>query len=234
VGEKYAEDRPIDLDVGWNLVSYLPRQPMPVADALQSIDGQYTVVLGYDQGALSFYPDIDPSFNTLREMEPLFGYWIKMSQAGTLIYPTTGDQVLDIGYSGSPIPNIQYPISNTQHPISSAVATNTWVNFYGTALALDGTPLPVGATVLAMDPDGVVCGATVVTTEGQYGLLACYGDDPTTPEDDGAQLGVAIQLIVDGKVLGTGTWIEHGGRQWRPLGTVDLQQLYLPLVRKGS
>jgi hypothetical protein len=89
VGAKFAEDRAIELDAGWNLVSFLPRQPLAVADALQSIDGQYTAVLGYDHGALSYYPDIDPSFNTLREMEPLHGYWIRMAQAGTLRYPTT-------------------------------------------------------------------------------------------------------------------------------------------------
>ena len=88
VGEKFAEDRAIELDAGWNLVSYLPRQPLAVPEALQSIDGLYTAVLGYDQGALSYYPDIDPSFNTLQEMEPLHGYWIRMNQAGTLRYPT--------------------------------------------------------------------------------------------------------------------------------------------------
>ncbi len=236
VGETFAEDRPTDLDAEWNLVSYLPRRPLAVADALQSVDGQYTAVLGYDQGALSYYPDIDPSFNTLHEMEPLFGYWIRMPQAGTLQYPTTGDQILDIGYSRSPTANTQYPIPNIRQVERSAgvTPTNTWVNFYGTVHGEDGVPLPVGTTVQALDPDGVVCGATVITTEGQYGLLACYGDDPTTPEDEGAHPGDIIQLVVDVQVLGTGTWTAHGDRQWRPLGKADLWQVYLPLTRKGA
>ncbi len=228
VGEKFAEDRAIELDAGWNLVSYLPRNPMAVADALQSIDGQYTVVLGYDQGALSYYPDIDPSFNTLYEMELLHGYWIKMTEASTLQYPTTGGaQILDIGYSEPPIPNIHQAERD-----AGVTPTHTWVNFYGTAHWPDGTPLPVGTAVLALDPDGIVCGATVVTTEGQYGLLACYSDDPTTLEDEGAMPEDIIQLVVDGQVLGMGTWTAHGDRQWTPLGKVDLWQLYLPLVRK--
>jgi len=71
-------------------VSYLPRQPLAVPDALQSIDGQYFAVLGFEQGALSYYPHLDPSFNTLSTMKPLYGYWIKMGQAGTLQYPITG------------------------------------------------------------------------------------------------------------------------------------------------
>ena len=93
-----------------------------------------------------------------------------------------------------------------------------------------GTPLLLGITVLALDPDGVVCGATLVATAGQYGLLACYGDDPTMPGDEGAQPGDIIQLAVDDQILGMGTWTAHGERQWRPLGEVDLWQLYLPLI----
>ncbi len=237
VGEKLAEDQAIDLDAGWNLVGYLPRQPLAVQDALQSIDGHYTAVLGYDQGALSYYPDIDPSFNTLHEMVSPFGYWIKMALSATLQYPTTvGDQALDIGHSRSPTPDTQYLISNIREAEQAAgvTPTHTWVNFYGPAHLPDETPLPVGTTVLALDPNGVVCGATVVTHEGQYGLLACYGDDPTTPEDEGAQAGDTTQLVVDGQVLATGTWTAHGNRQWRPLGKADLWELYLPLIRKGE
>ena len=112
--------------------------------------------------------------------------------------------------------------------------THTWVNFYGSAYLPDGTPLPVETTVRALDPDGVVCGATVIHTARQYGLLACYGDDPTTSEDEGAQPGDTIQLVVDGQVLGVGTWTARGDRQWRPLGKADLWQVYLPLIRKGT
>jgi len=225
VGEKLAEDHPIELDAGWNLVSYLPRQPLAVADALQSIDGKYTVVLGYDQGALSYYPDIDPSFNTLREMKPMFGYWIKMVQAGTLQYPIAEQGSGGAGEQGGggAIPHIR-----EAERAASVMPTNTWVNFYGPA------SLPVGTVVQAMDPDGVVCGATVITREGQYGLLACYGDDPATPGDEGARLGDTIQLVVDGQVLGVGTCSEHGDRQWRPLGQVEVWSVYLPLIRKGS
>jgi len=59
------------------------------------------------------------------------------------------------------------PISNLQSPISNL--SSTWVNFYGIAT------LPVGTVVQAIDLDGVVCGAAVVHTEGQYGLLAGTG-----------------------------------------------------------
>lgn len=86
----------------------------------------------------------------------------------------------------------------------------------------------------AIDPDGVVCGAAVVHTEGQYGLLACYGDDPTTPKDEGAQAGDVIRLVVNGREMASGTWTVHGGRQWVPLGPVQLWQVWLLLVEVGD
>jgi hypothetical protein len=108
--------------------------------------------------------------------------------------------------------------------------TQAWANLYGPAHHAQGIPLPAGTTVLAVDPDGVTCGATVMGQEGQYGLLACYGDDPDTPEDEGARPGDTIRLLVGEQVLGTGTWSAHGERQWVPLGKAELRRFYLPVM----
>jgi hypothetical protein len=75
---------------------------------------------------------------------------------------------------------------------------------------------------------------TVVTTEGQYGLLACYGDDPDTPADEGAAPGETIRLVVAGQTVGTGTWLAQGERQWTPLGKVTLWRTYLPSLEHGA
>jgi hypothetical protein len=161
---------------------------------------------------------LDDSFNTLKRLEPLHGYWIRMVTTETLRYPTTiGYQVLGIGDSLSTMPNTQYPIPNT---------TPLWVNFYGS------TSLPTGTVIQAVDPDGVMCGTTMVHTPGKYGLLACYGDDPMTPEDEGAQPGDTVRLVVDGETLATGTWTGHGERQRVPLGEVRMWQVWLPFVSR--
>ena len=47
-------------------------------------------MLGFEGTALSYYPDLDPSYNTLRWMAPGYGYWISATQAITLQYPLTG------------------------------------------------------------------------------------------------------------------------------------------------
>jgi len=112
-------------------------------------------------------------------------------------------------------------------------STSTWVNFYGLAARADGTSLPEGTTVLAIDPDGVACGAVVIHTAGKYGLLTCYGDDPRTSEDEGAQAGDTVRLVVDGQELAAAGWAAHGDLLEVDLGAspgTRPWQYYLPLI----
>jgi hypothetical protein len=77
----------IPLQSGWNLVAYLPSTPLPVATALDSLGDSYDAVLGYDGGGLSYYPALPPQFNTLQNLQPEHGYWIRMKTAAVLVYP---------------------------------------------------------------------------------------------------------------------------------------------------
>ena len=79
----------LSLQEGWNLVSYLADEPLPVSTALSSIDGLYTAVLGYYGQAVSYYPSLPPEMNTLEIMKPTYGYWIKMTVPATLVYPSS-------------------------------------------------------------------------------------------------------------------------------------------------
>lgn len=73
---------PISLNAGWNLVSYLPNAPLAVPVALSSIS---TYLQEVSYFAYS-YPS-SPSKALLSQMEPGKAYWIKVSQACTLVYP---------------------------------------------------------------------------------------------------------------------------------------------------
>jgi hypothetical protein len=253
VGEPLPEDHPIELDARWNLVSYLPRTSQPVTIALASIAGNYTAVLGFDQGALSYYPDLPPAFNTLQVMAPGHGYWIQAIASGTLVYSTTatlGSRAmggwLSSGAESQAVRGVEEAGSgdvgegvlriHQAERAAGVTPTNTWMNFYGPAWDRDGASLHAGATVEAIDPDGVVCGAVSVAVEGQYGLLPCYGDDLTTPEDEGAQAGDVIRLVVNGNVLAQGAWMAHGERQRVILGGVEPGpfKLRLPLVMRAA
>ncbi|MFQ5854318.1 MAG: hypothetical protein ACE5LU_01550 [Anaerolineae bacterium] len=87
------------------------------------------------------------------------------------------------------------------------------------------------------DADGVACRAGIVTEAGLYGLLACYGDDPTTPADEGASPGDVLSFAVDGApapASAKALWTAHGGLQWVPLGAVSFWNVWLPLVEIGD
>lgn len=85
--------------------------------------------------------------------------------------------------------------------------TDRWVDYYGTDATYLGQPVEAGAVIAAYDPQGVQCGEFTVATEGQYGLMPCYGDDGTTSEDEGAQAGDVIRFRIDGLPARRSRWI---------------------------
>jgi len=82
----------IPLYAGWNLIGYPAGVARPVPDALASIAGKYTLVFEYDASSpdapwRSYSPQVPDFANTLAEMRPGFGYWVKATQDCTLTVP---------------------------------------------------------------------------------------------------------------------------------------------------
>jgi hypothetical protein len=244
-GNLLTEDQPLPLSVGGNLVGYPPRRALTVTAALQDIAGRYGAALGFDRTALAYYPDLDASFNTLYRMAPGHGYWISATQAITLHYPMT--------FFTDTIPITATLASDAlQRNVRQAESdagvqpTYEWMNFYGKLALPDATDAPTGTLVLAVDPQGVICGATATWAPGQYGLLACYRDDPETAVDEGAAPGDTIRLVVaegappapGDQVIGEGTWTAHGARRQVPPGPPPPPTMrygvYLPLVLRAE
>lgn len=73
----------INLVTGWNLIGY-PGVTKPTAEALASISGKYKVIWSKIGGQWKYFDPTDPDFSDLKEMIPGSGYWIEMTQAGTL------------------------------------------------------------------------------------------------------------------------------------------------------
>lgn len=67
--------------------------------------------------------------------------------------------------------------------------------------------LEVGDVVEFFDPEGMLCGKWVVRDKGAYGLMAVYGDDPTTEEvDEGPGAGEVLTIKVNGiEVIASGS-----------------------------
>jgi hypothetical protein len=108
-GARVSSSATLDLSTGWNLVGYwldvgkydsdtepdvdLPEgasftQVDSISTVLSSIDGKYTTVSSFDKDyAHTFDPDpAMADFNDLHYMAPGYGYWIKMTEPGTLSY----------------------------------------------------------------------------------------------------------------------------------------------------
>jgi hypothetical protein len=84
-GTAIVPTMPISLQTGWNWVAYLPTTSIPIATALDSINGQVQEVKSLTQSAIY---NGSAWTGTLTTLEPGQGYAIKMSTSGTLTYMT--------------------------------------------------------------------------------------------------------------------------------------------------
>ncbi len=79
------ENKTLNLDKGWNLVSYLCEQDKDVTDIFSNIMDKIIVINGFDNGAKTYDPKI-PQFSDLQKLKTKFGYWIKMNKSVILDY----------------------------------------------------------------------------------------------------------------------------------------------------
>jgi len=67
----------------WNIISYPSLVPVETAAAFQDVENEIDHVLGYDSNDAGnewkiYDPKMPPNLNTLKSLEPGFGYWVKM------------------------------------------------------------------------------------------------------------------------------------------------------------
>jgi hypothetical protein len=80
----------IRFNEGWNLIGYPGLTPQPIATALRSIAGSYTVVFGYNSTTgkwLAYQPGAPTVANDLVEFAPGFGYWVRLTKPATWSCP---------------------------------------------------------------------------------------------------------------------------------------------------
>lgn len=200
IGSTIPNDTAIILNKGWNLVSYLPDEPDSVMHALESIIDNLVVAMGYNGGGLSCYPPY-PDFNNLHILSPKYGYWVKVSDKDTLIYPE------NTVAAGKGLAKANIFTSNRE----LLKPTNEWINVFGEEELFDNLLLQENSLVEALDPDNVVCGEYIVTKKGQFGMMPVYRDDPLTEVDEGAVPGDYVRIFIDGNEINTGViWDQFG------------------------
>ena len=173
---------PITLTTGWNWVGYLPEVSNPLTVALQSIAGQYEMVIGEVGTYVTGLPD---RFQTLTEMRPGAGYLIRMTAPATLRYPS----------GGTPRKSELSSLQVKEGACTEVNNTPYFTHIYGT-ITVQGAPAPVGTVIEAWTPRDEVAGCFEVHSEGAYGLMRLYGADNDTGQG-GFVEGDAIRLVVN-------------------------------------
>jgi len=185
-GPPVAVATPIQMIKGLNLVGYLPSSQDTITHAFASIDTNYSYVWTYNAatGSAKSWQRRRPG-NPLSKLTPLLAYWVRMSNYGALIYPSSGyvpktSRSVESGHAAADDPP---PASTTE-----------WCDFW----AQQPGALQTGDTIRVFDHDGVLCGDTLVVDGGVF-ILPVAGDDPLTPDvDEGASPGEEVLFTVNG------------------------------------
>ncbi len=191
VGLPVPETTPIPVTAGWNLVSYLPEIDMTADLGLASIHDMLTVAYGFDTdlGIQLYRPD-GGGFNTLADLYPCNGYWVKVTDNGTLMYPgmVGGGEVFATSVASQ--------TSKVNSRDAGVVTTTNWINLYSSALTLDGKTVASGATITAHAADNdKLIGSFTLSTDGKFGFMPVYADG--SEEVNGVVSGDEFYLMID-------------------------------------
>lgn len=92
---------------------------------------------------------------------------------------------------------IEVPIS--ANIVSDVVLTNEWINIFSNGeTSINGSSVIAGDVIDAYDPDGVHVGTYNVNSNGSYGLMSAFKNDPFTEEDEGAEIGDTLSFTING------------------------------------
>lgn len=218
----------IPVHPGWNLVPYLSTVATPITEALSSIDGQYLGVRGYMNGAMSYWPQLPDSMNTLQMLEPNLGYWILMTNTHSLLqYPEYVEGPPDYSATAASISlesRRQTVFSNQPQNADGVTPTERWFDLYSYSVTANGSPVPRGTVISVYAPRGRKIGEAVVQTPGWMGVLSVYGKSGFTNEIDGALAGEQLSFAING-IPATATDVNGDPILWTTDG--DLQEIIL-------
>lgn len=217
-GGMLAANTPIDLDRGWNTVSYLPRVNVAAPTALAGLGGNLILARdGYGRFYLPAY-----GYNDIPPMHEGAGYQVKVTEAGQLVYRTRNA-------AGEATPRY----TNTEE---------VWISESRLGDGGESSPLPVhfllfrgnvleaGDRIEALSPEGRLVGRGLVGEDRQAGV-AVWGDDTATPDREGLRSGERPTIMLNGvpvteQAQVTGGSIEFGSGDF---GVLDLAGAGSPL-----
>jgi hypothetical protein len=215
VGESVLFDDPIEVHDGWQMVSYYPRFAIEATVALSGIADHLLIA---KDGLGNFYvPAWD--YSNMGDLIEGQGYYLKLDADDELVYQAAGGDEAAAGLVAQASRLCNSPVAQASCLCSSSSAESSSPRTRGSIYDMPGR-LPVHAVtgenmsllvklpplspprkpVGRVDGDiGVYAGDALVGSgvlcDGVCGI-AVWGDDPTTPEVDGALDGQALTLML--------------------------------------
>ncbi|GEM_PF-2672920 len=180
---------PVSLGQGWSLVAYCGDGPVELLAALASIQGKYDRVIGL-RGA--YDSRLGAAYQTLSTLYPGDALLLHMTGTGELRFPQAGDR--------------NRPRQQPRVGCPQVAATPTMTLLYGD-VTQNGSPVPAGVLVEALDSSGQVVGCVAVDQNGRFGLMAVYGRDGEAGIP-GYQAGEILRLRV-------GSCVQEAGFAWQ-------------------
>jgi len=168
-GMTVMADDPIQLGEGWNMISYYPREPVDAVIALSGIVDQ--LIMAKDGFGRFYNPQW--GFSNMGNMLEGSGYQVKVSEDVELVYRLEEED--DNLIASCPNQQGKLPV----HPVTGNNMSLLLIDDH--QLSIYNCQMTIEIGVYA---DGLFVGSGILE-DGVCGI-AIWGDDPTTPEVDGA------------------------------------------------
>jgi hypothetical protein len=178
--------------------------PFTVEDGFVTILDHLQEAMGFDNGAQIWLPGLG-NLNTLTELRPTFGYWVKVDAPLALTYPPFGGG-LDPG-------DFRWPADSGFTSPPSTETSRNWMSVYGEGLSIDGQPLADGSVITFHTEGDVVCGHGVYAN-GMLRFTPIYGRDQSGDVSKSYPVeGDVLAVYVDEqRVYPDVTWSSDGAR----------------------
>jgi len=195
-GEVIGFDAAIGLQSGWNMVSYLPRQPVEAPAALAGLGDNLQIARN---GEGRFYlPSYQ--FSDMGRLREGLGYQLRVANAGELVYRLGG----------------RAAVGEERYTLADL----SWIRDIGTSSSMSQmlviSSLPTGTRIEATTPSGSVAGRGVVGEDGKAGLTL-WGKDLSSDVSAGFRTGDPITLRSLSTTLGAIKMVE-GEMTWQQDG----------------
>ncbi|MCF7811938.1 S8 family peptidase [bacterium] len=170
--------QPVSLNEGWQNISYLPSFPMPVEDAMISLEEEESLVLIKD-GDGNFY-NPEHGYCDMPDMQPTKGYQVFLSRDDELIYPRRhAEQYSKVEY---PKPKIFTSVTKAFSNMSMLLIAGQGINDYDEVGCFDANGQLVGSGVFMDGKCGVAIWGNEPSEMPTIKLFLCKNKMITEPK----------------------------------------------------